>query len=270
MKAPRCRAWPSGSAASLWPTTGANSWEGAVRRGRQSAGKESAKDWTCCPTVRDALHKSNSSAERLRAKMDQGFEMKIWMISDLHLEYADLRQPLRIPDADVCVVAGDLCRGPANGAYWLGKHVAHAMPCVYVAGNHEFYAGGIHEGLEDGRAAANHFEQVHFLENDSVIIQGVRFIGATLWTDYKIEGSRELAMLYARERMNDYKKIAARRNPWQRFLPRDAYRMHQESRSYIEAALKFDSIKTVVVTHHLPHASSIPARFKGDLLNAAY
>jgi Icc-related predicted phosphoesterase len=54
-------------------------------------------------------------------------------------------------------------------------------------------------------------------------------------------------------------------------MPETAYRMHQQSRLFIETALKIDPVKTaVVVTHHLPHAKSIPARFQGDLLNAAY
>lgn len=196
--------------------------------------------------------------------------MKIWPLSDLHLEFADLRQPLAIPDADVCVIAGDLCRAPANGVHWLAKHIAHAMPCVYVAGNHEFYKGSIKEALEDGRAAADRFPDVHFLENDSVVIDGVRFIGATLWTDYRIEGSPELAMRNARERINDHRQIAKQRNPWQRFVPEAALRMHERSRRFIDTALKADPIKTVVVTHHLPHALSIPPRFKGDLLNAAF
>lgn len=196
--------------------------------------------------------------------------MKIWVFSDLHLEYADLRQPLEIPDADVCVVAGDLCRAPANGVHWLAENIAHAMPCVYVAGNHEFYGGGIYEGLVDGRIAADRFDNIHFLENGSVVIDGVRFVGATLWTDYRIEGHPEVARFHARERMNDYRKIATRRSPWKRFVPETAYRMHQDSRRYIETALKSDSVPAVVVTHHLPHANSIPARFKGDLLNAAY
>jgi Icc-related predicted phosphoesterase len=196
--------------------------------------------------------------------------MRIWIFSDLHLEYADLRQPLAIPDADVCVVAGDLCRAPANGVHWLAEHIARAMPCVYVAGNHEFYKGSIKEAFEDGRAAAARFPDVHFLENDTVTLGGVQFVGATLWTDYFIEGHRELAMFHARERMNDYKQIAAQRNPWKRFLPQTAYRMHRDSRHFIEAAVKCDPDPIVVVTHHLPHPRSIPERFKGDLLNAAY
>lgn len=196
--------------------------------------------------------------------------MNLWILSDLHLEVADLRQPMAIPDADVCVVAGDLCRVPANGVHWLAKHVAHAMPCVYVAGNHEFYKGSIKEGLEDGRNAAAQCPTVHFLENDAVVIDGVRFVGATLWTDYRIEGHQEFAMYHARERMNDHKQIAKQQHPWQRFVPETAYRMHQESRLFIASALKADPIATVVVTHHLPHAKSIPSRFEGDLLNAAF
>ncbi|MBZ9763308.1 metallophosphoesterase [Mesorhizobium sp. CA8] len=196
--------------------------------------------------------------------------MKIWLFSDLHLEVADLREPLVIPDADVCIVAGDLCRAPADGVRWLAKHVAHAMTCIYVAGNHEFYKGAIKEGLEAGHSAAAGFPNIHFLEKEMVIVDGVRFIGATLWTDYRIEGRPQVAMFHARQRMNDYRKIAARRNPWERFVPATAYRLHQQSRLFIDSSLRADPTKTVVVTHHLPHASSIPPRLKGDLLNAAY
>jgi hypothetical protein len=144
----------------------------------------------------------------------------------------------------------------------------HAVRLRYR--NREFYGGGIHEGLEDGRAVAARFDNIHFLENDSFVIDGIRSVGSTLWTDYRIEGPPEIAMFHARQRMNDYRKIATRRSPWQRFVPETAHRMHQGSRRYIETALKSDTISTVVVTHHLPHANSIPDRFKGDLLNTAY
>ena len=196
--------------------------------------------------------------------------MRLWILSDLHLEYADLRSPLAIPEADVCVVAGDLCRAPANGVHWLARHIAPAMPCIYVAGNHEFYKGAVREGIEDGRKAAEQFPGVHVMENDTVTIGGVRFIGCTLWTDYRIEGHQQLAMIHARERMNDHRQIALQTNPWRRFLPTDAYRLHQDSRRFIEASLAAADGPTVVVTHHLPLAASIPARFKGDLINAAY
>lgn len=196
--------------------------------------------------------------------------MRIWILSDLHLEVADLTEPLAPPDANVCVMAGDLCRGIDNGVRWLAEHIAPAMPCVYVAGNHEFYKGSIKAGLEAGRAAAKDFPNVYFLENDAVTIGGIRFLGATLWTDFQIGGAPEAAMDHARRRMNDYRQIALQKKPWKRFLPVHAYRLHQDSKAFLARELKSSPSPTVVVTHHLPHLRSVPERFKGDPTNAAY
>ena len=196
--------------------------------------------------------------------------MRIWILSDLHLEYADLTEPLEPPQADVCVMAGDLCRGIDNGVRWLARHIAPAMPCIYVAGNHEFYKGSIKEGIAAGRAAAQESRGGHFLENDAVIMNGVRFLGATLWTDFRIEGAAEAAMDHARRRMNDYRQISWQKRPWKRFLPFQAYRLHQDSRAFLERELAPSPSPTVVVTHHLPHPLSLPERFNGELTNAAY
>jgi Icc-related predicted phosphoesterase len=46
--------------------------------------------------------------------------------------------------------------------------------------------------------------------------------------------------------------------------------MHRQSRLFIGESLRTERIPTVAVTHHLPHPRSIPDRFAGDLLNAAY
>lgn len=197
--------------------------------------------------------------------------MKLGILSDLHLEYGGLRQPLEIPDADVCVMAGDIMRAPANSIHWLATNIAPAMPCVFVAGNHEFYRGSLNEGLDDGLASSAQFPDVHFLENDQVVLSGARFNGATLWTDYRIEGNQTLAMHAASSGMNDHRQIALQRNPWKRFLPSDAYHRHQQSRAFIMRALRVPfGGPTIVITHHLPSARSVPARFKGDLLNAAF
>lgn len=196
--------------------------------------------------------------------------MRIWVFSDLHLEFAALKEPLEPPEADVCIMAGDLCRGIDNGVRWLAQHIAPAMPCIYVAGNHEFYKGSIKEGLEAGRAAARETPGVHFLENEAVTIGGVRFLGATLWTDFRIKGAPEAAMDHARTRMNDYRQIAWQKKPWQRFLPIHSYRLHQDSTAFLVRELASSPLPAVVVTHHLPHQGSIPERFKGDPTNAAY
>jgi len=144
------------------------------------------------------------------------------------------------------------------------------MPCVYVGGNHEFYKGSIVGGLNEGLAAAQEFSNVHFLENESINIYGVRFIGATLWTDYALEGRPSVAMRHARDRMNDYRRIAEQKRPWLRFLPETALRLHQRSRLFIDSELNANSEKAVVVTHHPPHPLSIPTSFRDELLKPAY
>jgi Icc-related predicted phosphoesterase len=196
--------------------------------------------------------------------------VKIWTISDLHLEVEALAEPLEIQDADVCVLAGDLIRPMAEGVHWLAQHIAPWMPVVYVPGNHEYYRSSIREGNEDGLAAARKLG-VHLLIDDLVVIEGVRFIGSTLWTDYEVMGNKPLAMLHARDAMTDTKAIALQNKPWQRFLPEDALRIHYNSRAFLKSAMRipFDG-PTVVVTHHCPHPLSIAEKWSRDLLTSAF
>ena len=67
-------------------------------------------------------------------------------------------------------------------------------------------------------------------------------------------------MRHARERMNDYRRIAILRAPRQRFVPEAAARLYQDLRRFIADVLSAASIHTVVVSHHLPHAASLPDR----------
>ncbi|TGQ83700.1 phosphatase [Mesorhizobium sp. M8A.F.Ca.ET.207.01.1.1] len=197
--------------------------------------------------------------------------MNLWIISDLHLEFED--KHLDIPDADVAVVAGDVTTGLANSIHWLGRTIAPSMPVVCVAGNHEYYGHTVLEGTEWGRVAAEEYPDVHFLENEAVVIGGVRFIGCTLWTDFLADGpNRDWAMAVAEGQINDYRgAIAWRRLPeYEKFTPRDALRLHERSRGYLERSLALLDDPTVVVTHHAPHPGSIHPRFLRSGLNAAF
>ena len=109
--------------------------------------------------------------------------MKIQLASDLHLEFLrnlDPKERLIEPaeGADVLVLAGDI----AGGSNSLRIFKDWPTPVVLLAGNHEYYGRGIEEtqkGMRHEAEAAG----IHFLENQSVVIDGGRFLGATLWTD---------------------------------------------------------------------------------------
>src|SRR5690606_13198122 len=91
--------------------------------------------------------------------------MKLWIISDLHLEFEPIGALVPPEDADVCVMAGDLMNSCEKGVLWLAEDVG--IDSVYVPGNHEFYGGYVLEGLEAGRRASAANPKVRFLENDS-------------------------------------------------------------------------------------------------------
>lgn len=102
--------------------------------------------------------------------------MKLWLLSDLHLEFEDVSPNFSVPaGVDVCICAGDLInKSPARGVEWLAKHID--LPTIYVAGNHEFYGGSLLDGIAEGRKASSNHPNIHFLENDEVVIGDVRFI----------------------------------------------------------------------------------------------
>lgn len=198
--------------------------------------------------------------------------MRIWITSDLHLEFG---QPFKEPppaNIDVMVCAGDvLIKGVVPSIHWLAKFSLD-IPVVFVAGNHEFYNSCLQSDILEARKAARDYPRLHFLENDAVEIGGVRFVGGTLWTDFRLFGRRpEVNMSYAQSGMNDFKKIKFSKSPYLKFKPIHAYRTHVETREFIADELhECTGRKTVVVTHHAPSPRSIPAEFRHDPLSACY
>jgi len=173
----------------------------------------------------------------------------VQIFSDLHVDVVHCPVPKAADGVDCVVVAGDTCQGAD-----------------------EFYRHCLTEEIAQARSQASNYG-IHFLENDAVVIGDVRFVGATLWTDYDLYGEerRALAMTEAFNGMNDHRRISWTKQPWQRFRPREALLMHRQSRQFIEQVLAdpFDG-PTCVVTHHAPLAASLDPRFGSVPINAAY
>jgi hypothetical protein len=200
--------------------------------------------------------------------------MKLWIVSDVHLEFGQpfLQTP---PDGvDVLVCAGDVAtKGIVPGLRWLAGNFARQIPVVVVAGNHDVYGASLEESIRDAREFAAGHPNLHFLENDACEVGGVRFIGGTLWTDFRLSGRNpSVAMSYAQSGMNDFKKIKLSKRPFRKFRPVDAYRKHIESRNFIGTELReYAGVKTtVVVSHHAPSPRSVDLGFRHDPLSACY
>ncbi|MGO6808803.1 metallophosphoesterase [Rhizobium ruizarguesonis] len=196
--------------------------------------------------------------------------MKIWPISDLHLEFGVPFKHKPPEDVDVVVCAGDvLTRGIVPSIEWLERNFGDIAPIIFVAGNHEFYSSSVKESLVKAEASP---PGVHFLENNVVEIGDVAFVGGTLWSDFRLFGFKpEVAMSYASHDMNDYKKIKFSKTPYVKFKPTHSYRKHVETRDFIASELrKRRGQKVVVVTHHAPSPRSIANEFRTDPLSASY
>jgi predicted phosphohydrolase len=175
-------------------------------------------------------------------------------------------QNYTIPQCDVVILAGDIDVG-FRGVTWADKTFGD-IPTIYIAGNHEYY-GGIIPNVMNAMKAEAIGTNVHVLDNESIVINGVRFIGSTLWTDFDLMGQAPVHMLKAQMEMNDYRRIKISQRV--ALTANDTQEFHKIARAYLtEELFKPFEGPTVVVTHHLPSELSVPERFAGDSLNPAY
>jgi Icc-related predicted phosphoesterase len=199
--------------------------------------------------------------------------MKLWIFSDLHLEFDDIELPNPLPEADVCIVAGDiLTKGILPSLKWLAARIAQKMPVIFVPGNHEFYDAFLEESL----VAASTFNgagRLHLLEDAAVEIGDVVFCGCTLWSDFDALGLdfADIAMREAAKKHNDYRAIRYRKKPFSRLWPVHTRRKHIRSRAFLEDCMeRYAGRNLVFVTHHAPSMASAEARYQRDLLTSAY
>ena len=208
--------------------------------------------------------------------------MKIFLTSDIHTERAHKRfDPefdypcLRFDypeEADVIVLAGDIGEW-INGIEWA-RHRFENKEIIYVPGNHEYYRSDLNV-IDELRSKAKELG-INLLENDSVIIGDVRFLGATLWTNFNDFSSAEVDK--AQASITDYSVIGIKNwhadinntlaeklkllptienNKHELFTPRIAYLLHKNTLKWLESQLltPYDG-KTVIVTHHAPSLRS--------------
>ncbi|MGM4916234.1 metallophosphoesterase family protein [Tardiphaga sp. 813_E8_N1_3] len=197
--------------------------------------------------------------------------MRVAVISDVHTDitHNGYEPPLDV-DADLVVVAGDAMAPATLALPWLRKAFGPDLPIIYVLGNHDFYSD--HRSADTKttwewqrehapRVAAEN--GITLLDDQAVVIEGVRFIGATLWTDFSARPpyvSFDDAVRSAAKAMNDYKLIKTGRGRSKDTLrPRDTVNAHKISRAYIKRTLEepTECAETVVITHHAPSYRSL-------------
>jgi predicted phosphodiesterase len=188
----------------------------------------------------------------------------IQVLSDLHLEVWPFAPAL--PGADVVVLAGDIHNG-RQGIDWAAR--TFRCPILYVPGNHEYYDGEFHAVEQQMRDAALG-SGVQLLQSEARVLQGVRFLGCTLWTDYSLVSAAERPAVIeaARERNPDFMKI---RVGARSFAPEDDIALCTAQRAWLAAQLaQPHSGSTVVITHFAPHPMSIAPAYANHPANPGF
>lgn len=208
--------------------------------------------------------------------------MKIQLLSDLHLEANPGYVAEPAPDADLLVLAGDIgsYQQRKDGSVmpepdWglrrfspLPQYASWPVPVLYVPGNHEYDALDMDDAHASLRATCERLGLI-WLERETVCIDGLRFVGTTLWSDYDalaVAGASALERVRQRSKAfraaNFYlHKMAGQR----RGALFDAAAMRElalECQAWLREALaRPHDGPTVVVTHFAPTLHSADPRY---------
>ena len=194
--------------------------------------------------------------------------MRLQLLSDLHLESEEFA-PQPAPGAELLVLAGDIDASWANFARF-----AHwPVPVLFVPGNHEYDALDFDEAHQRLRASCAKFG-FHWLEREVLVLQGVRFVGTTLWSDFdalleRPERSPAIAARNhkAREKAfraaNHYLRTTGGTRLGEPMLAEAIRAQAQVCQAWLREALAqpYPEGPTVVVTHFAPSLRSGDPRY---------
>jgi predicted phosphodiesterase len=200
--------------------------------------------------------------------------MRLLVLSDLHLEvWRDFAPKFDTKKSrpDVVVLAGDIhtkARAPA----WAAQAFP-GTPVLYVSGNHEFYGEALDQVGDAIRLESKKYPNVHYLDCDDHVLQGIRFLGVTLWTDFLLFGSdlRSNVMVDVGNVMNDYQRIRIASAGYRKLRPLDTAQLHVSQKAWLERKLSepFPG-PTVVITHMAPSRRSVAPEYASDPVSGAF
>jgi predicted phosphohydrolase len=199
------------------------------------------------------------------------------IVSDLHLELRGGTIP-KPPPVLVPKIAllGDISMSRLSSyRMFLEMMSQHYEDMFVIVGNHEYYNSHcMHISITDEITdVCMAYPNIHFLDNESVDINGIKYIGTTLWSHVSKEHEPVVTC-----GINDYMCIQCCV-----YDPEGTGRMrtpvtvgytnilHEAAMHFIKQELEKESeMPTIILLHHTPSFKSIHPDFQGSPYNSAY
>ncbi len=206
--------------------------------------------------------------------------VKIQLLSDLHLEAHPHYRPTPAPGARLLVLAGDIgsyqagSQLPGNdfGLERFSPRLGWPFPVLFVPGNHEYDNLDFDAAHERLRQTCERLG-ITWLEREVLTMEGVRFVGTTLWADFDafatdedLAASSPAHLLKKRERAfraaNYYLHKTRTTRHGKAMLAEEWREQALVCQQWLRHALAqpFDGT-TVVVTHFAPSLRSADPRY---------
>jgi len=177
--------------------------------------------------------------------------MRVYYLSDLHIERGivsldDFTFNLSTETKNILALCGDI-GDPFSQLYWdLIFKMSKMFHLVFIlTGNHEYYGHNMQDVDNHIMYNIHNFPNVKFLNNSVYEVEGIKFVGSTLWSNVP-DDQKEFITGY----MNDYRLIQDFTVDWQNQL-------HEENVSFLTQEI---DTNTVVLTHHAPDRLNTSAK----------
>lgn len=208
-------------------------------------------------------------------------------MSDLHLEWPlteeELKKAGELGPPDVLILAGDLntrggkSREQVNRELRLLVEAKRPKYLIAVPGNHDYYKTNLKDAARILKGDLDHClpmpsQNIYVLNNESVVIEDVRFMGTTLWSNLeKIINDYEIK-LEVEKSFPDYSRILKEGSKRNAISLEDTHLTHLNAVEWLKIALDENSSyrKNVVITHHSPTFNAVESRFLGDKWNPLF
>lgn len=184
--------------------------------------------------------------------------MKLLIISDIHCEThfdggLSFINNLNDSNVDICILAGDICAS-AEIPTVLNLFCKKFNKVVYVLGNHEYWGLYSREQVKAfSRQAVRENKNLHWLDNETVIINNHRIVGGTMWFP------NAPLVPTIKSSMPDF-----------RLIPNFEQWVYEENKNFTNLLLNDLHKNDIVITHHLPSAKSVDPYWKGSILNTFF